>query len=98
MKCHCTEVEELRVENDLLREKVRELQYDVLLGPAELNVTRSEYGVMFRDGSVRHAWNGRTAQRNAEREAEHLREVYTPDEFHVVSRRVYVEPWRVLNG
>jgi hypothetical protein len=59
-----------------------------------LTGTRTEWGVMFQDGSVRYDFNGRTARQRATEAVEDLRAMYPGDNIRLVSRRVYVTPWR----
>lgn len=55
---------------------------------------QAQWGVMFKDGSVRHPWNGYTAQRRAEEEAARLYREHPGDTFVVVHRRGS-EDWRL---
>jgi hypothetical protein len=52
-----------------------------------------EWGVLFRDGSVRHPWNGHTARKRAVEELIRLRTEYAPDPFELVYREDPQSPW-----
>lgn len=58
-----------------------------------INEYRTEWGVMFHDGSVRRGFNGRTARVRATLEAQRLAELYAPDNIRLVSRPVFVGEW-----
>lgn len=58
-----------------------------------LKEIRTEWGVMFNDGSVLLEYNGRTAQRRAAAAAEKIAARYYPDNIRLVSRPVYAGEW-----
>lgn len=54
---------------------------------------RTEYGVMFNDGSIRTGYNGKTARLRAALDAKQLRRQLAPDNIRLVSRPVYAGDW-----
>ena len=55
-----------------------------------------QWGVMFHDGSVRHPWNGRTAQDHARAEALRLHRDYGRDNIRLVYRENRDAPWMIV--
>lgn len=65
--------------------------------PEHLGLTDEgeRWGVMFKDGSVAHPWNGSTQRRRAEGYLKDLHHLYPgSNEFSLVQARRYVGPWR----
>lgn len=55
-----------------------------------------EWGVMFRDGSVKHPWNGHTAEGHARTDARRLAQLYAPDDIQLACRENRDAPWVVV--